>query len=145
MPLEALFLLCGSLTIALGCLNASAILHEGMISRTFRLPMSFFDTTPIGRIVNRFAKDVDVVDNLIPMSIRTALLCFLAVRKKWLIYECSVKVSGFFLKCYSKCRWNSSFLLKVGDVFFVIFTCAVLSLCRVCRWNPSSCLIVVSH
>jgi ATP-binding cassette subfamily C (CFTR/MRP) protein 1 len=50
-----------------------------MITRTFRLPMSHFDTTPIGRIVNRFAKDVDVVDNLIPSSIRTALLCFLSV------------------------------------------------------------------
>ncbi|XP_059352167.1 multidrug resistance-associated protein 1-like isoform X3 [Daphnia carinata] len=76
---QAIFLLFGSITIALGCLNASAFLHEGMISRTFRLPMSFFDTTPIGRIVNRFAKDVDVVDNLIPSSIRTALLCFLSV------------------------------------------------------------------
>lgn len=75
----AIFLLFGTITIALGCLEASSILHEGMIARTFRLPMSHFDTTPIGRIVNRFAKDVDVVDNLIPSSIRTALLCFLSV------------------------------------------------------------------
>uniref|UniRef100_A0A0P4ZTZ3 ABC-type glutathione-S-conjugate transporter n=1 Tax=Daphnia magna TaxID=35525 RepID=A0A0P4ZTZ3_9CRUS len=76
---QAIFLLFGTITIALGCLEASSILHEGMIARTFRLPMSHFDTTPIGRIVNRFAKDVDVVDNLIPSSIRTALLCFLSV------------------------------------------------------------------
>ena len=75
----ALFTFFASISLSLGTLFAAKRMHEGMIARTMRCPMSYFDTTPIGRIVNRFAKDVDVVDNTLPQTIRTALICFLAV------------------------------------------------------------------
>lgn len=39
-------------------LNASQILHDNLLDTVLYLPMSFFDTTPIGRILNRFSKEV---------------------------------------------------------------------------------------
>lgn len=53
----------------LGCATASQIMHEKLLYHVFRSPMSFFDTNPTGRIINRFSSDVDVVDQRIPQGL----------------------------------------------------------------------------
>ncbi|XP_019850009.1 PREDICTED: multidrug resistance-associated protein 4-like isoform X2 [Amphimedon queenslandica] len=43
-------------------LNASRVVHNRMFARVLRAPILFFDTNPIGRVLNRFSKDVEFLD-----------------------------------------------------------------------------------
>ncbi|CAF1384435.1 unnamed protein product [Rotaria sordida] len=51
------------------CLNAGRILHNKMFTRLIRCPISFFDTNPVGRILNRFTSDVATMDDSLPMTV----------------------------------------------------------------------------
>jgi ABC-type multidrug transport system fused ATPase/permease subunit len=56
------------LFIYLSAYAASRQLHYSVLLGVLRAPMSFFDTTPIGRVINRFAKDVESIDSSLPSS-----------------------------------------------------------------------------
>ena len=58
-------------------LSASRQMHEKMISRIIQGPINlFFDVTPIGRILNRFSKDLTTFDTEIAFTLSTAVVCF---------------------------------------------------------------------
>ena len=67
---SAIVNLIGSLAIALGSVCASRILHHDMVDRILHAPMMFFDTTPLGRVINRLSRDMDTVDFNVPMFLR---------------------------------------------------------------------------
>ncbi|KTW31190.1 uncharacterized protein T551_01263 [Pneumocystis jirovecii RU7] len=43
--------------------NATTNMHHKAVERVIRAPMLFFDTTPLGRIINKFTKDIKILDN----------------------------------------------------------------------------------
>ncbi|CAG9464562.1 unnamed protein product [Pedinophyceae sp. YPF-701] len=58
-----------SVAIAWGSNNASRNLHNHLLERVARFPMSFFDSQPSGRLINRFTKDLEAVDSQLAYSV----------------------------------------------------------------------------
>ena len=76
---QALLVLLGAFTLALAAIFASRTLHKNMLKNILRSPMSFFDTVPLGRILNRFSGDIYIIDEVIPRSIRSFIFTFFTV------------------------------------------------------------------
>ncbi|KAG9510799.1 Multidrug resistance-associated protein 1 [Fragariocoptes setiger] len=75
---ETVCILISTVMLSLACLNSSRLLHNSMLRRILRAPLSWFNVTPSGRIMNRFSKDVDTMDSTIRFNVR--LLILIALR-----------------------------------------------------------------
>ncbi|XP_062149436.1 ABC transporter C family member 10-like isoform X2 [Alnus glutinosa] len=65
---STLVVLCRSLsTVALG-LQSSKSLFSQLLNSLYRAPMSFYDSTPLGRILSRVSSDLSIVDLDVPFS-----------------------------------------------------------------------------
>ncbi|XP_058980632.1 multidrug resistance-associated protein 1 isoform X10 [Musca domestica] len=65
------------LALAIGCLHSSMSVFHVLLLKVFKWPMELFDTTPVGRIISRFAKDIDTCDTVLPLSFQSFLnTCF---------------------------------------------------------------------
>ncbi|KAJ0099464.1 hypothetical protein Patl1_20290 [Pistacia atlantica] len=71
---STLFLLCRCLfTVVLG-LRSSQSLFSQLLNSLFRAPMSFYDSTPLGRILTRVSSDLSIVDLDVPFSLIAAIV-----------------------------------------------------------------------
>ena len=77
--------LIASFSLAIAGVYASRSLHSRMLKNILRSPMSFFDTTPLGRVLNRFSKDIYTIDEVIPRSIRSFLFTSLRVVSTFIV------------------------------------------------------------
>ncbi|XP_045844082.1 ATP-binding cassette sub-family C member 11 isoform X3 [Meles meles] len=59
--------------------KASTVLHDKLFNKVSCSPMSFFDTTPTGRLLNSFTGDLDMLDQLLPVVAEEFLLLSLMV------------------------------------------------------------------
>ncbi|XP_078347301.1 ATP-binding cassette sub-family C member 4-like [Oculina patagonica] len=94
-------------------LRCSERLHDKMVVAILQAPVLFFDSNPVGRILNRFSNDVGCLDELLPKtfltSIQYVLLVFASiivptVTNPWLLFlvvpltVVVVYISRYYLK-----------------------------------------------
>lgn len=61
-----------SITFCRVCIKASQNLHDKMFHGLISTAMRFFDENPVGRIMNRFTKDLGNVDDMLPRTLLEA-------------------------------------------------------------------------
>ncbi|KAH3675902.1 hypothetical protein WICPIJ_009219 [Wickerhamomyces pijperi] len=88
--------------------QASKILNLMAMSRLLHAPMWFFDTTPIGRIINRFSKDTNSLDNEI------------GGRLKVLVHMIGMAIGALVLAIV----YVPWFAIVVPFIAFLLFACA---------------------
>uniref|UniRef100_A0A8B9LYP1 ABC-type glutathione-S-conjugate transporter n=1 Tax=Astyanax mexicanus TaxID=7994 RepID=A0A8B9LYP1_ASTMX len=62
-----------TVAISLGGIIASRHLHMDLLSNVLHSPMAFFESTPSGNLLNRFSKEVDAIDCMIPDGFKMML------------------------------------------------------------------------
>lgn len=73
---QALSLYGFALHVTIAAAHSSKTMLQRAMYRVLRAPMAFFDTTPLGRITNRFSRDVQVMDSELGESIRMFAFTF---------------------------------------------------------------------
>nr|XP_045582319.1 ATP-binding cassette sub-family C member 4-like isoform X3 [Procambarus clarkii] len=59
------------------CMTSSRTLHNRMFESIIRVPIKFFDTHPIGQILNRFTKDLGQIDEMLPITVFDVVIILL--------------------------------------------------------------------
>lgn len=103
---QAVFVCASSFLMAFASYKASTILHEKLLVNVMHLALSFFEVTPTGRILNRFSKDVDMVDSVIPQVLMEVFRSAMGV------------VGVVFIICYSTPLFLAV-LLPLAVIYFL--------------------------
>ncbi|XP_035948566.2 multidrug resistance-associated protein 1-like isoform X2 [Halichoerus grypus] len=77
--MQGLFVCSGAYILTRGSLAASRTLHTQLLDNVLHLPLRFFETNPIGQIINRFTKDMFIIDIRFHYYLRTWVNCTLDV------------------------------------------------------------------
>ncbi|XP_051906935.1 multidrug resistance-associated protein 1-like [Hippocampus zosterae] len=86
-----------TLAVALGGIVASRHLHADLLYNVLRSPMSFFETTPSGNLLNRFSKEIDAIDCMIPEGLKMMLGYLFKLLEVCIIVLVATPFSGLVL------------------------------------------------
>ena len=78
-----------------GSLRASAELHKRLLNSITRAKLQFFDTTPLGQLMNRFSKDIEAIDQEVASIAVGVLGCLFSIIS--IVVLISVITPGFLI------------------------------------------------
>ncbi|XP_072516288.1 ATP-binding cassette sub-family C member 10 [Salminus brasiliensis] len=58
---------------AYGAIHAATVIHKRLLGNVLKATVTFFDTTPLGRILNRFSSDIYTIDDSLPFVLNILL------------------------------------------------------------------------
>uniref|UniRef100_A0A4W2IQ42 Multidrug resistance-associated protein 4 n=1 Tax=Bos indicus x Bos taurus TaxID=30522 RepID=A0A4W2IQ42_BOBOX len=102
-----LFGITRSLLIFYILVYSSQTLHNKMLETILRSPVLFFNRNPIGRILNRFFKDIGHMDDLLPLIFQDFIQTFLLV----------IGVVGVMVAAIP---WTAIPVIPLGIIFFFL-------------------------
>ncbi|NXJ16927.1 MRP7 protein, partial [Odontophorus gujanensis] len=70
---NSLFTIFRAFLFACGTIRAATVIHKRLLQRVIKATVTFFDTTPTGRILNRFSSDLYCVDDSLPFILNIFL------------------------------------------------------------------------
>lgn len=120
----ALMMLCRELFTRLTSWNAGKFLFREFLSGILAAPMFFFDVTPLGRVINRFSKDVYTIDEQLPQTVRWYLQSLAKVIGA-ILYVCCVSplfiialipILGFYITTQSYYIKTSRELSRLDNI-----------------------------
>ncbi|KAI4463602.1 atp-binding cassette sub-family c [Holotrichia oblita] len=74
--LNSVFTLMRAFLFALGGITAAAIIHKSLLKSIMKAKITFFDISPLGRILNRFSSDTYTIDDSLPFILNILLAQF---------------------------------------------------------------------
>lgn len=102
---NSLFSLARAFLFAYGGICAARNVHEKLIGVVMEARTSFFDATPVGRILNRFSSDLYTVDDSLPFILNIFLARLFAV-------------FGVLVICVYSVPWIVLLLVPLGFVYY---------------------------
>ncbi|XP_029940293.1 multidrug resistance-associated protein 1-like [Salarias fasciatus] len=121
-----------TLAVALGGLVASRQLHADLLHSVLHSPMSFFEATPSGNLLNRFSKEIDAIDCMIPDGLKMMLGYLFKLLEVCIIVLLATPFAGLVL-------------LPLTAVYVFIQSFYVASSCQLRRLEAVSRSPVYSH
>ena len=83
--------------LMIGCVRVSKNLHRDALESVMHAPMQFFDTNPVGRTVNRFSSDMELIDSKIPNRLTDVIWCGVSVFFKLIVISYNAPFILIFL------------------------------------------------